>query len=93
MTLRKNLTSIRSILLLEGTLRHYRSFQISSSSFPFKDILNRGKVPIITGGTGFYIKWLIYGPEGPPISTPLEIRKKIDKQIELEGFDKWYMMI
>jgi tRNA dimethylallyltransferase len=33
------------------------------------DILSRGKVPIVVGGTGFYLRWFIYGKPSTPIST------------------------
>lgn len=34
------------------------------------DISSRGKLPIVVGGTGFYIQWLIYGRPGAPPPTP-----------------------
>jgi tRNA dimethylallyltransferase len=30
----------------------------------------RGKVPIVAGGTGFYLRWFIYGKPRTPESTP-----------------------
>ncbi|CAL8468281.1 g7821 [Coccomyxa elongata] len=33
------------------------------------DILQRGKVPIVTGGTGFYLRWFIHGKPRTPVST------------------------
>lgn len=33
------------------------------------DILSRGKVPIVVGGTGFYLRWFIHGKPSTPIST------------------------
>lgn len=29
----------------------------------------RGKVPIVTGGTGFYLRWFIHGKPRTPVST------------------------
>ncbi|CAI9290744.1 unnamed protein product [Lactuca saligna] len=35
-----------------------------------KDILSRGHVPIVTGGTGLYLRWFIYGKPAVPKATP-----------------------
>lgn len=43
------------------------------------DILRRGKLPIVCGGTGFYIDTLLYNNSIAPIPPNPEIRKKIDK--------------
>lgn len=49
-----------------------------------QDVLARDKVPIVVGGTGFYIHTLIYGPPcGPPSVS--HIRNKIEEQMEKEG--------
>jgi tRNA dimethylallyltransferase len=46
------------------------------------EILGRGAVPIVVGGTGFYIHALIYGPPSGPPSEP-EIRHKIVRALEI----------
>lgn len=33
------------------------------------DILQRGKTPIVVGGTGFYLKWLVSGRPSTPMAT------------------------
>ena len=33
-------------------------------------VLQRGKVPIVVGGTGFYLRWFIHGKPQTPASTP-----------------------
>ena len=49
-----------------------------------EEICSRGHVPIIVGGTGFYINALIYGPpEGP--SSDASIRHEIEKELEEKG--------
>lgn len=53
------------------------------------DILRRGKVPIIAGGTGFYIHALIYGPPQGPPSVPA-IREKIEADMLKYGTEKLY---
>lgn len=53
------------------------------------EILDRGGVPIIVGGTGFYLNALLYGPpEGPP-SDP-ETRAAFEKEFDLLGADALY---
>jgi tRNA dimethylallyltransferase len=42
------------------------------------DILNRGKVPILCGGTGFYIDAVIDGVILPEVEPDLKLRKKLN---------------
>lgn len=53
------------------------------------DISARGKVPIICGGTGLYIRMLLQGADKMPPSDPL-IRAKLMKQADNEGVEKLY---
>ena len=53
-------------------------------------IINKGKVPIVVGGTGLYVESLIYGIEYPEIEIDLEYRKKLQQIQESEGLDKLY---
>jgi len=54
-----------------------------------KEIFIRDNVPIIVGGTGFYVHSLLYGPpEGPP-SVP-EIRQQIERQMNDLGVEVLY---
>ncbi|HAK47078.1 MAG TPA: tRNA (adenosine(37)-N6)-dimethylallyltransferase MiaA, partial [Spirochaeta sp.] len=47
-------------------------------------ISNRGKIPVICGGTGFYFKNFIYGlPEAPPADEV--IRKRLQSELEESG--------
>ena len=34
------------------------------------DVAGRGALPIVVGGTGFYIQWLVFGNPGAPAPTP-----------------------
>ena len=54
-----------------------------------RDILLRGKVPIVVGGTGFYIHGLIFGPPQGPPSVP-EVRLQLESEIEQEGAEALY---
>jgi tRNA dimethylallyltransferase len=44
-----------------------------------QDILERGKLPIICGGTGFYIDALIYGSQFPEVAPNTELRAELEK--------------
>lgn len=54
-----------------------------------RDILARGKVPILVGGSGFYIHTFLYGPPlGPP--SDKELRLKLQDQMEKMGTEVMY---
>jgi len=48
------------------------------------DILAKEHVPIIVGGTGFYLHALLYGPPSGPPST-LETRQELENEMEKVG--------
>lgn len=59
------------------------SFQTEANEI-IQSLLQKKKLPIIVGGTGLYIKALLYGLfEGPPAQP--QIRNKLEKQIKEEG--------
>lgn len=54
-----------------------------------QSILARGRVPIIVGGSGFYLRSLLYGaPKGPP-TDPL-VRRQLEEELERKGSDLLY---
>ena len=55
-----------------------------------KEILNKGKIPIIVGGTGLYIDSLIYEIEFQDIEFDEEYRKKLEKEVEEKGLQELY---
>ena len=55
-----------------------------------KEVIEKGKTPIIVGGTGLYVDSLIYEIEYPEIKFDEEYRKKIEKEVEEEGLEKLY---
>lgn len=55
-------------------------------------IIEKGKVPIVIGGTGLYINSLIYGIEYPEIKIDLKYREELEKIAETEGISKLYEM-
>ncbi|GAV64047.1 IPPT domain-containing protein [Cephalotus follicularis] len=54
-----------------------------------RDILNSGRVPIVTGGTGLYLRWFIYGkPDVPKASQ--EIASEVHSELaDLERDEDW----
>lgn len=46
-----------------------------------ESIFSRNKVPIVTGGTGFYLHVLLYGPPLGPPSQP-ELRQTLENEME-----------
>ncbi|MFY7842943.1 MAG: tRNA (adenosine(37)-N6)-dimethylallyltransferase MiaA [Rhabdochlamydiaceae bacterium] len=51
-----------------------------------ESILRQDKVPVIVGGTGFYLHALIYGPPSGPPSVQ-ELRSLIENECALKGVD------
>ncbi|XP_038689604.1 tRNA dimethylallyltransferase 9 isoform X1 [Tripterygium wilfordii] len=50
-----------------------------------KDILDNGRVPIVAGGTGLYLRWFMYGKPDVPKASP-EIASEVHR--ELENFQR-----
>lgn len=46
-----------------------------------EEICERGKRPIVVGGTMMYVQWLVHGPPMAPAADE-GIRKKVDKMLE-----------
>lgn len=53
-------------------------------------ILQKGKVPIIVGGTGLYIDALTKNIEYPEIETDMNYRHELELEIKKEGLTKLY---
>lgn len=53
-----------------------------------KDILKRGKLPIICGGTGLYIDALLYGWKLPEVKPNWKLRAELEKKSTEELFDR-----
>ncbi len=54
-----------------------------------REILANNHIPIVVGGSGFYLHALLYGPPLGPPSKP-ELRKKLEDQIDLMGPEVLY---
>ena len=57
-----------------------------------KEINERGNIPLITGGTAYYFKQLLYGPSSTPESNP-KTGEEIQRTIDDIGLDKAYEML
>lgn len=55
-----------------------------------EEIIQKGKTPIIVGGTGLYVDSLIYGIEYPEIEFDEEYRKELENIAETEGLEILY---
>lgn len=54
-----------------------------------QQILDRGNVPIVAGGSGFYLHALLYGPPSGPPSVP-ELRISLEQEMEQLGSEALY---
>jgi tRNA A37 N6-isopentenylltransferase MiaA len=45
------------------------------------EIISRGKVPIVLGGTGFYLRWFMFGKASTPASNP-ETGEKVQQLLQ-----------
>ena len=50
-----------------------------------KEIIDKGKMPIVVGGTGLYLDSLIYEIEYQDIKLDEEYRKKLEEEVEEKG--------
>nr|QAU09260.1 isopentenyltransferase 9 [Streptocarpus rexii] len=50
-----------------------------------EEILSKGRVPIVSGGTGLYLRWFIYGKPNVPKASP-EIASEVHS--ELSGLER-----
>ncbi len=56
------------------------------------DIASRGRVPIVVGGTGMYLRMLVHGFCSAPPRDP-EIRARLEAEIENGGLDRLYKQL
>ncbi len=53
-----------------------------------KDIVRRGRLPILCGGTGFYIDALLGHVTIPPVPPNIKLRRQLDKLDDRQLFEK-----
>ena len=61
---------------------------VSDAKKCIDDIVSRGKVPVIAGGTGLYIDSLLYGIDFGFVPDNSEMREKLKDRLEKEGAEK-----
>lgn len=49
------------------------------------DIISRGKLPVIVGGTGLYIDSLLRGTDFPPAPQDRELRQRLSEEYDRDG--------
>lgn len=55
-----------------------------------KDILKRGHLPIVVGGTGLYIKSLVLNLDIPEVPPDIKLREKLELRIKNHGLNSLY---
>lgn len=55
-----------------------------------EEIVSKGKMPIVVGGTGLYINTLVNGIEFSEIDKDEEYRKELEKKVSVEGINGIY---
>lgn len=85
----KNKVTFHLINIIEPGAR-YSAFQfISDANRAIEDILNRGKWPLIVGGTGLYIRALTEGVVEID-NDDMVIRETLEKEMEKIGLEKMH---
>ncbi len=75
---------------IEPTQRYSVADYKKDAKNAIKEVIKKGKTPIIVGGTGLYVNSLIYEIEYPEIKFDEEYRKKLEKQVIEDGLEKLY---
>ncbi len=60
---------------------------VAGATNTIKEIINRGNIPIIVGGTGFYIDTLVRGTSLPNVPKNEELRKELESKSKEELFE------
>ncbi len=58
-----------------------------------KEILKKGKIPIVCGGTGLYIRTIVDNLKIPEIPPNPKLRAKIEKEIDKKGLPSVYQKL
>ena len=76
--------------VIEPTEDYNVSMFVKMAREAIDDILSRGKVPVVVGGTGFYIKSLLYtGETGDPGKDP-DYKDMLRERADREGIGRLY---
>lgn len=72
------------------TVRYSVAEYKKDALFAIKEILDKGKTPIVVGGTGLYVDSLVYGIEYDDIEVDLEYRNKLENLANEYGLEYLY---
>ncbi len=75
---------------VKPTIRYSVSEYKTDAINAIKTILQKGKTPIIVGGTGLYINSLIYGIDYPEVETDLKYREELEETVKEKGLEYLY---
>lgn len=70
----------------EYTVAQYKKDAIAA----IKKILRKGKMPILIGGTGLYIKAVVDNLEIPEVKPNPRLRRKLEKELKTKGLPHLY---
>ena len=84
-------TAKPDILEMQG-IKHSVADYKRDAKIAIKEIIEKGKMPIVVGGTGLYIDSLIYEIDYPQIETDLEYRKELQRVADENGLQYLYEM-
>ena len=62
---------------------------VNAADFACEEIYSRGRLPVVCGGTGFYIRNFLYGVAPTPVSDE-KLRNELKERIAREGNQKLY---
>ena len=63
------------------------------ANFALENLFNLGKIPIVAGGTGFYVKSLLGGIDIPKVPPETEFREKMRKLAAEKGNEYLYNLL
>jgi len=67
----------------EYTVAEYKKDAIAA----IEEILKKGKLPVLAGGTGLYVRAVLENLDIPSVKANPALRKKLETEIEKEGLD------
>lgn len=73
--------------LIDPTMRFSVAEYKKEATGIIYDILHRGKIPVLCGGTGLYLSAMIEGTEYTPVKTDVMLREELENELEEKGVD------
>ena len=63
------------------------------ASKAIEDCVERGRIPVICGGTGLYLDALLRGGNSAPVGDTSDIRNELTKRVEREGIEPLFAQL